>query len=381
MAQNICVDGLFLSRRYCGTGAHTYTTNLLQQMERLTAQGELVDIRVLVPPADQVGGVGLVDRPGFQLVPCPAMHYEDPWRLGLFMLAAQRLRPDVLFLPFPFPVPFKPVRLAVMVHDVIPLLPQFRRSSFRSLLFRYSFSSSLAQADLVLTNSAHSKADMISVCGIQPERIVVAHLGFDPDAYKAAPLDDCERKSTLLRYGIDRPYILHVGIMEPRKNLVRLVKAYGALLERRRSLAVQLVLCGEQNWGCEELNRTLHEPAFRGRVIVTGMVPTRDLSVLYRGAVGLAMPSLYEGFGLPILEAMASGIPVMSSNRSSLPEIAGDAALYFDPESEEEIATTMEKLLDDLALRRQLVQGGIERAKRFSWESCARATLAAFKSL
>ena len=309
------------------------------------------------------------------------MRYKDPWRLGLFLLAAKRLRPDVLFLPFPFPIACKLVRLAIMVHDVIPLLPQFRQPSLRSRLFRRSFSSSLNQADLILTDSEHSKADMVSVCGIQPERIVVTHLGFDPDTYKATPLDDAERKSTLLRYGINRPYVLHVGNMEPRKNVVRLVKAYSALLERRQHLALQLLLCGGQNWGCEELNRMLLEPTLQGRVILTGMVPNHDLSVLYRGAAGFAMPSLYEGFGLPILEAMASGIPVMSSNRSSLPEVAGDAALYFDPESVEDMSVAMERLLADEALRQELVGRGKERVKQFSWEACARATLTALRSL
>jgi glycosyltransferase involved in cell wall biosynthesis len=185
----------------------------------------------------------------------------------------------------------------------------------------------------------------------------------------------------LPRYGINRPYILHVGNMEPRKNVVRLVKAYGALLKRRRQLDLQLLLCGGQNWGCKELNRMLHEPGLQGCVILAGMVPNCDLPLLYRGAAGFAMPSLYEGFGLPVLEAMASGIPVMSSNRSSLPEVAGDAALYFDPESVEDMSLAMERLVTDAALRQQLVARGNERVKQFSWEACARATLTALSSL
>lgn len=381
MAQNICVDGSFLSRRYFGTGVHSYTTNLLRQMERLTAQGASVDIRVLVPPLDEMEGVGLARRPGFELIPCPSMRHKDFWRLGLFMLAARRLRPDVLFLPFPYPIYYKAVRLAIMVHDVIPLLPRFRRHSFRAILFRQSYSSSLRRADLVLTDSEHSKADMVSVCGIAPEGILVTYLGFDPDMYQSSLTDARQKTQVLSRYGIDAPYILWVGKMEPRKNLVALVQAYGLLLERRKGLALQLVLCGAQNWGCENLNRLLAEPSYRGKVIRTGVVRNSDLSVLYRAAVGFAMPSLYEGFGLPILEAMASGVPVMSSNQSSLPEIAGNAALYFDPESVEEMSKAMERLLTDGALRQQLVARGRERVKRFSWEACARATLAALRSL
>jgi glycosyltransferase involved in cell wall biosynthesis len=381
VAQTICVDGSFLSRRYFGTGVHTYATNLLQQMERLTAQDASIDIRVLVPPLDEMEGVRLVHRPGFELTPCPSMRYKDLWRLGLFMLAAKRLRPDVLFLPFPHPIYFKAVRLAIMVHDVIPLLPDFRRHSLRAFFFRQSYSSSLRRADLILTNSERSKADKVSVCGIAPERIQVIYLGFDPDVCQSSPTDGHAKGRVLGRYGIDAPYILWVGKMEPRKNLVRLVQAYNLLLKRRKDIVLQLVLCGGQNWGCENLNRLLREPANRGHVIWTGPVPNSDLSVLYREAMGFAMPSLYEGFGLPTLEAMASGIPVISSNRSSLPEIAGNAALFFDPESVEEMSTAMERLLSDAALRQQLVALGRERVKQFSWEACARATLAALRSL
>ena len=381
MARNICVDGSFLSRWYFGTGVHGYTSNVLQQMERLTAQGAPVDIRVLVPPLDEIEGPRLVHRPGFELIPCPNMRHRDLWRLGLFMLAAKRLRPDVLFLPFPYPIFYKPVRLAIMVHDVIPLLPGFRRHSLRAILFRHSYSSSLRHADLILTDSEHSKADMVSLCGIAPERILVVYLGFDPDLYQSSLIDAREKGRVLGLYGIDCPYILWVGKMEPRKNLVRLVQAYGLSRKRRKDLPLQLVLCGGRARGCENLERLLTDPAYRGQVIRTGVVPNSDLSVLYRAAVGFAMPSLYEGFGLPILEAMASGVPVMSSNRSSLPEVAGNAALYFDPESVEEMSMAMDRLLTDGALREQLVARGRERVKQFSWEALAKATLAALRSL
>lgn len=381
MAQSICIDGSFLSHRYFGTGVYSYTINLLQQMERLTAQGASVNIRVLVPPLDEIKGARLVHRPGFEFIPSPNMRHRDLWRLGLFMLAAKRLRPDVLFLPFPYPIYYKPIRLAVTVLDVIPLLPGFRRSSLRAILFRHSYSSSLHRADLILTDSEHSKADMVSVCGIAPDRILVTYLGFDPERCQSSLTDEQEKARVLGRYGIEPPYILWVGKMEPRKNLVGLVRAYGLLLERRKDLTLQLVLCGGKNWGCENLNRLLAEPSYRGKVIRTGLVPNSDLSVLYREAIGFAMPSLYEGFGLPTLEAMANGVPVMSSNRSSLPEIAGDAALYFDPESVEEMSMAMERLSTDGALRQQLVARGRERVKQFSWEACARATLAALRSL
>ena len=381
MARHVCVDGLFLHPRHFATGVHSYSVQLLRQMESLTSEGEDTRFSVLVPSLEEIKEARLTNRPGFEVVPCGLMRWDRLWRLGMYVVAAQRLRPDAVFLPFPFLVTFKPVHLAVMVHDVIPLRFPRARWSLRDSLFRQSYSSSLARADLILTNSEYSKSDLVSICGVPPERIVVAHLGFDSGVFNSAPPDTEQLGEVQRRPGIDGPYVLHVGNMEPRKNLVRLVRAYRLLTERRRDLSLQLVLCGGQNWGCEDLDRLLEEPEFRGRVVLTGAVPDRELSLLYRGAVCFAMPSLYEGFGFPLLEAMASAVPVMSSNRTSLPEIAADAALYFDPESIEEMAGAMERLVTDSDLREQLVRRGLERAKQFSWVACARTTLAALKTL
>ena len=291
MAQNICVEGLFLHRRYLGSGVHGYTVSLLRQMERLTAGEDEISIRVLVPELDQIDGAPS-SRRGFELIPTPAMRRKKLWRLGLFMWAAQRLRPDVLFLPFPFPICVKPMRLAATVHDIIPLLFPLPSRSPSAWAFRQSFSSSLRGADLVLTNSEYSKRDMVSVCGIPPERIIVTHFAFDRDAFKPDPASPSDRESIFARYGIRDPYVLHVGNMEPRKNLVRLVQAYRLLGERRKDFSLQLVLCGGQNWGCEELSRVVRQPVPQGKVILTGVAPAHELAVLYRGAAGFAMPSV-----------------------------------------------------------------------------------------
>jgi glycosyltransferase involved in cell wall biosynthesis len=378
--RSMCVEGLFLHRRYFGSGVHVYAISLLRQMERLTAGEQELIIRVLIPELDQIDAAPR-SRQGFELVPSPAMRRKKLWRLGLFMLAARRLKPDVLFLPFPFPIYVKPMRLAVTVHDVIPLLFPLPSRSPSAWAFRQAYSSSLRRADLILADSEYSKGDIVSVCGISPERIVVAHLAFDRDAFMPAPVGSSQPESVLVRYGIRQPYVLHVGKMEPRKNLVRLVQAYRLLLERRKDFSLQLVLCGGQLWGCEELNRLVRQAALQGKVILTGVVPPHELPVLHRRAACFAMPSLYEGFGVPPLEAMASGVPVMCSNRSSLPEIAGDAALYFDPESLEEMSAAMERILADSALREQLVERGLMRARQFSWDKCAAKTLFALKAL
>jgi glycosyltransferase involved in cell wall biosynthesis len=381
MARNIFIDGLFLTDGFSGCGINRYLVNLLREMGRLVSESHELRIRVLLPSKLDAVGDGLVQQNGFEFVPYPAMRFRKLWRLGALFNFTGAAKPDALFLPSPALVLFKPCRLAVTVHDMIPLLfpDQFR--SFQGRIFRQGCVSTLRQADLIFTDSEYIKRDIISRYETPQERIVVAHLGFDSKLFNTASLDPEKIRSVLKRYGIGKPYLLYVGALEARKNLAGLVRAYRLLLSRRSSLAFQLVLCGREGWCSQEVIQLSREPDLQGHVILTGAVPDDELTVLYKASAGFVMPSLYEGFGLPPLEAMASGIPVISSDRSCLPEIAGDAAVYFDPESVEQIADAMERLLTDSALREKLIEQGLSRAKQFSWEACARKTLAALREL
>jgi glycosyltransferase involved in cell wall biosynthesis len=381
MARNICVDGLFLHPHHRSVGIGRYLFNLLREMQRIESPADACKISVLVPPLTAVNGTGLCQRPDFELIPCPAMRLRRLWRLGLFMPFVRQARADAMFLPSPVPIYRKTTRLSVTVHDTIPLLfPDDYRSLYGRVL-QYAYLSSLRNADLILTDSEYSKNDLISKSGTPPDRIVVAYLGFDADLFNTVPLGASERQQALARYGIEQPYVLHVGSLAPRKNLLRLVQAYRLLLVRQRDSALRLVLCGRTSAESREILRAVSEPGHPGQVVVTGAVPDADLAVLYRAAAACAMPSLYEGFGLPLVEAMASGVPVVSSNASCLPEIAGDAALYFDPESIEAMSECLERVLSCSALRDSLVARGLKRIGRFSWAECARTTLDALKRL
>ncbi len=383
MARNITVDGLFLTPRFFGCGINRYLVCLLRQVQRLADEFRDLQVRVLVPSKREavwhdVGG----QRRGVQSVVCPAMRLRKLWRLGVFQcLPGIRVKSDVLFLPSPAPLHFKRDRLAVTVHDIIPILFPDEFRSFGGRLLRHSVLSSLKMADLILTDSNYSRVDLVSRCGVPEERVVVTHLGFDSQLFNHDRLDPTIARDVLSRHGIEGSYILHVGAIEPRKNLVRLIRAYRLLVKRQKPPVLQLVLCGRLAWGFQEVVALVREPGLQGAVVLTGSVPDNELAILYKSSIGFVMPSLYEGFGLPPLEAMACGVPVISSDRSCLPEICGHASVYFNPESEEEIADAMERLLTDSALRANLIERGLARARLFSWEDCARKTLSALKAL
>jgi glycosyltransferase involved in cell wall biosynthesis len=381
MPQTIAIDGYMLGQSMTGTGINRYLVNLLREIEKLTAGATEPAFQVIVPPGAQCQSNGWALRPGFGIKAQPLMRWHRAWKYGLVNILTLQMRNGTVFEPIPVSIYFKPRRLAVTVHDVIPLLFPDQYGSPAGRIFLHTYTSSMSKADLIFTDSACSKNDMISRFGVPAGKIVVAYLGFERDAFRAGPVDTSESREMLSRLGITRPYVLHVGRGDPRKNLVRLVQAYEALTARRKDLDFQLVLGGSLGWGYEPLLELVRKASLQGRIVVTGPVPDRELPMLYRSAACFAMPSLYEGFGLPVLEAMACGTPVMISNSSSLPEVGGDAAIYFHPESVDEMSHVMERLLTDSGLREDMAKKGLERARQFSWEACAHTTLAALKTL
>jgi glycosyltransferase involved in cell wall biosynthesis len=191
------------------------------------------------------------------------------------------------------------------------------------------------------------------------------------------PVEAAEAGPVLEKYGVERPYILYVGALESRKNLPRLLEAYARL--RKWSARWKLVIVGARKWKFTPIFEAVQRLGLEPHVHFTDYVADEDLPALYRGAELFAFPSLYEGFGLPVLEAMACGTPVVTSNRSSLPEVAGDAALLVDPLDVEAIAGAMQRVLADEALAAGLREIGLARAAQFTWERTARETVAVYK--
>lgn len=227
---------------------------------------------------------------------------------------------------------------------------------------------SVKKATKIITISRSSKDDIIQEYGVKSSKVAVAHLGIKPSLKLAMTEKDLSQK-----YSVTSPYVLFVGTIQPRKNVLRLIQAFSKLTDKHPDL--KLVIVGKKGWQYEQI---LHEPEKLGiseKVSFLHDVTDEDLATFYKYAEVFVLPSLYEGFGLPILEAMKYDCPVITSNTSSLPEAGGEAALYVDPENITEIASKIDKVVSDKKLKEQMIAKGKEQVKKFSWERSAKEVL------
>ncbi len=301
-------------------------------------------------------------------------------RIPLVLTAELRKHPvDVLHVQFTAP-PFSPCPIVVSVHDLsFEHLPfTFKRRSRTQL--RLTVRHSVRRAARILTLSEHSRHDVIETYGIAPERVNAIPIA--APSYFGPVKVESELQRVRHIYGIEGDYILYVGSIQPRKNLPRLVKAYSGLRKNRRAGNLpKLVLVGKCAWLYDETLRALQEAAMNDSVILTGYVPESDLPALYSGSIFFVYPSYFEGFGLPPLEAMKCGTPVITGNRTSLPEVVGDAGILIDPFDVDAIAAAIERLVDDSDLRELLRVKGLARARLFDWRQTAQRTLDVYKQV
>lgn len=283
--------------------------------------------------------------------------------------------PDVLFVPAHVLPLWRPRRSLVTIHDLgyrqFPQAHPWRQRLYLDWSTRWS----ARVATYILADSQATRADLISAYGVVGSKIVVVYPGRSEDL---ARVDNPERlAATRSRYGLRAPYVLYVGSLQPRKNLTRLVRAFARLLSYSEILSGQLVLAiaGTPAWLADSILREPERLGIAGRVRFLGYVDSSDLAALLSGAAAFVFPSLYEGFGFPVLEAQACGVPVLTSNTSSLPEVAGEGAWLVDPTDIDAIADGMRRLLCDEALRRTLIARGYANIKRFSWRRAAVETL------
>jgi glycosyltransferase involved in cell wall biosynthesis len=279
---------------------------------------------------------------------------------------------DVFFSPTHYlPVNYKvPSVISVLDVSYLKFPSLFKGKDL--LMLKYWGKYSIKKARKIITISESSKNDIIKSYGVSPGKIAVVY----PGIKKLNFANDYKMSDLKEKFGIDSEYILFVGTLQPRKNIVRLIEAFSKLKTDSK-----LVVVGRRGWQYEEILGAPEKFGVKHRVIFIENAGDEDLPSLYKNAQFFILPSLYEGFGLPILEAMQNSCPVITSNISSLPEAGGDGALYVDPQSTDDIASKMQKLLDDESLRRELIKKGHEQVKKFSWEKSAKETLKVLENI
>jgi glycosyltransferase involved in cell wall biosynthesis len=299
-------------------------------------------------------------------------------RIPLTLSAELRRRPvDLLHVQYTAP-PLAPCPVVATIHDLsFEHIPETFRLRSRVQL-KLTVRATARRAAHVIAPSEYTRRDLVETYGLDPARVTAIPLGVSP---RFRPVEDAGEVGRVKgRYGIAGEYVLAVGSIQPRKNLARLLRAYSALRRARgRSNLPQLVLVGKQAWLYGDTLRTIEGEGLGRSVLLTGYVSEGDLPALYTGALLFAYPSFYEGFGLPPLEAMSCGAPVLTGDRTSLPEVVGDAALTVDPLDTDALADGLARLIDDDALRADLRERGLTRARRFDWRDTARMTLQVYR--
>ncbi|MDD5527403.1 MAG: glycosyltransferase family 1 protein [Patescibacteria group bacterium] len=352
------------------------------------------------------------DRDGYQIIKSPHHNFKAKvlrwpfsyfWTLGRLSIWMIWHKPDVLFIPAHGLPLIRPKRTINTIHDVAfkreaelyeenKLGPEKGRGrrviNFLVRLFtlgKYGANStdylnwstvySIKNSKKIITVSRFSRDEILDMYKCLEKKITVIYNGFNDLLYKKIN-DEAKIAEVLNKYGITRPYFLYAGRLEKKKNTPLLLEAFVKLKHRRHNLAQKLVLIGDASFGFDEIKYIIHEFGLQNDVIMPGWANEEDVPYIFNGADAYILPSLHEGFGITILQALSCGLPAAVSDIPALREVAGDAALYFNPHDKEDMAGAMEKIIFDEKLRAELIAKGLARAKEFSWEKCARETLA-----
>lgn len=356
----VAIDAHTIGRR--ATGNETYVLGLMQG---LAAKGE-VDLVALVDPDAEL--------PPQVAIGCATLRHRHaiPRLLSELSGARRRWGADLLHVQYVRP-PLSDVPVVTTIHDIsFEHFPDLftRRTRLR---LRATIPWSARRSRVVITGSTYSRQDLIDRYHLSAERVWVTPYAADSRFHRQDPREVDE---VLTRLRLPRDYVLCVGNLQPRKNLPRLLDAYERLSHDRPPL----VIVGQRAWLHAEVFSTIRRLGLQELVHLTGYVAADDLPALYGGALVFAYPTLFEGFGLPVLEAMACGAPTLSSQSSSIPEVTGDAAILVDPTDVDAIAGGLQRLIRSDELRAALRERGFRQAAQFSWQRCAEATVAAYRS-
>ncbi len=298
------------------------------------------------------------------------------WHQIIYQLRLLWEHYDVSYIPNATLLLWKVCPTVIVIHDLIEYNVPKKFNHLRMLYRKVAYPLSARKADCIITVSQNSKKDIVKYCKVPQEKVKVIYNGID---YNFKPLDKSKTKSILERYSVDYSYILYVGTIDhPGKNSVSLIKAFKILLKKYSHF--KLVLIGTPGFGFEYIKKEILNLGIKNKVVFPGYVNDEDLVGFYNGATVFALLSLYEGFGLPLIEAMACGTPVIAANTSCLSEIVGNAGFLVDPYDINKIAEKIEILISKEEIRHKMIQKGYEQANKFSWEKAAEQTLQVFNA-
>jgi glycosyltransferase involved in cell wall biosynthesis len=370
----VAFDTWILSPTRRCDGCYVYAKRLLKEFADLLRENPSVQVRPFVARDGRNDAKQLTASSGFRPIESESLASSSYWWwLASAQMSSRKEKADLLFSPTVRSFPLGLVPTVTTIADVTPLkIPEMIKR--RGLTDRVFLSIAPRLSNRIITVSESSKKDIVEQFNISPDKISVTYEAADISLFNAEAADPARQAEVFQHLDIRRPFLFHHGSVHIRKNLVRLIEAYSQTLAKHRELDVDLVLAGANAWGHEEIMAAAMRVK-RGRVIFTGAISDEGLALVLKGATAVVIPSLYEGFCLPMVEAMACGIPTIASNNSCLPEVSGNVLRYFDPLSVEDMANGIEQVLCDSALRQELSIAGIRRSSEFSWRRCARQTL------
>lgn len=358
-------------------GIHVYARQLLAHFRELGPQCG-VEVMPYVSPSVDNEANSFTASEGFRPRQTGLLKFDRLWRFGGACALASLQNVDLVFSPHCtslYAGSFAPA--VVTIHDLTPLrMPWSSRRITTTLRFCLWSAAHFSRA--IITDSMWSRQDLIHTYRLPESKVAVVNLAYNKEKFNTLPADAQLLADLRAKLGIHKPYVLHHGVIKPSKNLARLIQAHELLTGRNRNLDFQLVLAGPLGWDYDDVVAAAIRSG--GKVVLAGALSDDDLAVLVKGASLEVIPSLYEGFCIPLVEAMACGLPTIAANSSCLPEISGGVLKYFNPESVEEMASCMEQVLENEDLRKELSEKGPLRAQDFSWRRCAEETLRVLKT-
>lgn len=355
------------------TGVENYCWHVIQELKKQIPSTVRV---VLYSNKPLEGELGMLPSTWeAKILKWPVRKFWSQIRLSLELLIHP---PDIFFAPGQL-IPFIcPTKVVATVHDCAFL--NFRVSKFYFIAKQYlkwMNKMIIKKASLILTPSEFSKKEILKYYKFDPSKIIVTPLGYDPDIYKQIP----ENGGVLDKYKITKPFIMSVGRLEEKKNTLGIIRAFNELKKEEHNKSLKLVLVGTPRMGYEKIEDEIQESTSKSDIFLPGFIKDNEVAELINSASVFVFPSLHEGFGLPVLEAMACGCPVVAATGNSLEEVGGGAVLYSDPYNANEIAGAVDKLLVNSSLREEKIKVGLERVKNFSWTKTGQMTTSSILSL